>query len=324
MNKYVFSVDSSLRPTDWDSYVGQHNSKKLLRVSIDAAKKRKHNIEHILLYGSAGLGKTTLAQLLALEMDMFIQTTSGPMLERPGDLVALLSSFEKPSILFIDEIHRIPKTVEETLYPVMESGSLSIMVGKGVSARSVDLSFPPCTILGATTRLGMLSKPLLSRFSGGVLHLLPYTEEEIRVIIRQSACVLSIDIDEEALTLLSQRSRNTPRIANNLLKRSRDLADVLNSKITEKIAQEAMNICCIDGVGLTAQDYILLNTIHQSFNDGPVGINTLAATLGEQEITIEEYLEPFLLQIGFIERTPRGRIVTEKAKKHLKKENRIL
>ena len=250
---------------------------------------------------------------------MFLQTTSGPMLERPGDLIAILSSFEKPSILFIDEIHRIPKTVEETLYPVMEAGTLSIMVGKGVSARSVDLSFPPCTIIGATTRLGMLSKPLLSRFSGGILNLLPYTDKEICKIIFQSAEVLGVVVKNDAVQMLAKRSRNNPRTANNLLKRSRDLAEVKESEITNTIVRKTMEMCCIDEVGLTTQDYTFLKTILDSFEGGPVGVQTIAASIGEQEETVEEFLEPFLLQIGFVKRTPRGRVVTEKAKKHLNK-----
>ena len=315
------TFDTVLRPKEWSEYIGQDQIKKLLRVSIDAAKKRKENLDHLLLYGPPGLGKTTLANILATEMSMEIQTTSGPVLEKAGDIVAILSSFEKPSILFIDEIHRIPKSIEETLYPIMEAGVLDIMIGKGVSARSVNLSFAPCTIIGATTKAGMLSKPLLSRFSGGTLRLNQYTNKEIETIVTQSAKKLNIEIKNDAVQLLAERSRNTPRTANNLLKRSRDVAQVQETTITKDVALEAMNLCQVDEIGLSEQDYEYLTTLHHSFKGGPIGVAPLAAALNEQEITLEEYIEPFLIQINFIQRTPRGRTITQKAKEYLKEKD---
>ena len=306
------SLDSLLRPKVWDEYIGQEMIKKNLNILIAAAKERGQMPEHILLYGPAGLGKTTLAYIIGSVLEVPVHTTSGPMIERAGDIVSLASAMENGGVLFIDEIHRLSKNIEEVLYPIMESGSISIIVGKGPTARSVEINLPPIVIIAATTQVGKLSTPLRTRFSGGVMRLIPYTEDEIAQIVTRSAAVLDLTMPYEAATIIAQRARNTPRIANYLLKRVRDYAQVHNTDITPDIVQNALAERDIDEHGLTAEDRIVLKTIYKKFNGGPVGIQALATTLSEDTRTIEEVYEPFLLQAGFLERTPRGRSITEK------------
>ena len=306
------SLDSLLRPKVWDEYIGQEMIKKNLDVLIAAAKERGQMPEHILLYGPAGLGKTTLAYIIGSVLEVPVHTTSGPMIERAGDIVSLASSMESGGVLFIDEIHRLSKNIEEVLYPIMESGSISIIVGKGPTARSVEINLPPIVIIAATTQVGKLSTPLRTRFSGGVMRLIPYTEDEIAQIAMRSAAVLDIALSGESAAVIAQRARNTPRVANYLLKRVRDYAQVHNMTITPEVVQSALSERDIDEHGLTAEDRTVLKTIHESFNGGPVGIQALATTLSEDTRTVEEVYEPFLVQAGFLERTPRGRSITDK------------
>ena len=306
------SLDSLLRPKVWDEYIGQEMIKKNLNILIEAAKERGQVPEHILLYGPAGLGKTTLAYIIGSVLEVPVHTTSGPMIERAGDIVSLASAMENGGVLFIDEIHRLSKNIEEVLYPIMESGSISIIVGKGPTARSVEINLPPIVIIAATTQVGKLSTPLRTRFSGGVMRLIPYTEDEIAQIVLRSAAVLDITVPEQAAAIIAQRARSTPRIANYLLKRVRDYAQIHSTAITPEIVQNALSERDIDEHGLTAEDRTVLKTIHEAFNGGPVGIQALATTLSEDVRTIEEVYEPFLVQAGFIERTPRGRSITEK------------
>ncbi len=311
--------DNVLRPQSFDDYVGQEHIKKNLSVLIGAAKERGHNPEHVLFYGPPGLGKTTLAHVIAREVGANIKITSGPSIERVGDLAAILTNLQPGDMLFIDEIHRLNKTIEEVLYPVMETGKLDIMIGKGPSARTVQLDLPPFTLLGATTRFGMLSAPLRSRFSGGAFRLEFYTPEEIGTILNRSASILGINLPSHAMKNIAERSRQTPRIANYLLRRVRDYAQMHKSEINEEAVKRAFDMLGLDEHGLGAQDIAIMKTIIEKFGNGPVGIKNLAAALGEDEGTIEDVIEPYLIQLGFLERTPRGRTLTEKGKEYLKK-----
>ena len=314
------ALDQTLRPQKWDEYVGQELIKKNLRILIQAASERKESIEHLLFYGPAGLGKTTLALLIAKEIGAQIKTTSGPAIERVGDLASILTNLSPGDLLFIDEIHRLNKSIEEVLYPAMESRSLDIIIGKGPSARSIQLELPPFTLIAATTRVAMLSSPLRSRFSGGTFRLEFYTNEEVKKINNRSASLLGMEIADDASEEIAKRCRFTPRIANHFLKRCRDYAQVNGEKkITLDFAQKALGLMEVDILGLNNHDRRILNIIIDKFKGGPVGLQTLAAATSEDEATIEEVYEPFLLQLGFIERTSRGRIATENAYKHLGK-----
>lgn len=317
-------LDQTLRPTVWKDYIGQKNIKDNLHILLTAAAERKHPPEHLLFYGPPGLGKTTLAHLIAKETRAQLKSTSGPAIEKVGDLASILTNLSPGDILFIDEIHRLNKTIEEVLYPAMESGSLDIIIGKGPSARTIQLDLPPFTLIAATTRIALLSAPLRSRFSGGVFKLEFYTNDEISQIINRSAKLLNVEIVDEAKEEIAKRSRFTPRTANYLLKRSRDLAQVRKSKLSKEIVMEAINLLGIDEVGLNATDRSLLTIIEDKFNGGPVGLNTLAAALSEEQATIEDVYEPYLLQLGFIERTSRGRTITDRARKHLGKKLKSL
>jgi Holliday junction DNA helicase RuvB len=312
-------LDQTLRPNTWDEYIGQKNIKENLKILLKAAEQRKHPPEHLLFYGPPGLGKTTLANLIAKETRAQLKATSGPAIEKVGDLASILTNLSPGDILFIDEIHRLNKAIEEVLYPAMESGSLDIIIGKGPSARTIQLDLPPFTLIAATTRIAMLSAPLRSRFSGGVFKLEFYSDEEIEKIIERSAKILGVEIDKEAKTEIAKRSRSTPRTANYLLKRGRDLAQVNECDLTCQLVNEALNMLNIDELGLNAEDRAMLNIIEDKFNGGPVGLNTLAAALSEEQATIEDVYEPYLLKLGLIERTPRGRTVTDRARKHLGK-----
>ena len=312
-------LDLTLRPSRWDDYIGQKNIKENLKILLTAAKQRSHPPEHILFYGPPGLGKTTLAHLIAKEINTQIKATSGPAIEKVGDLASVLTNLSPGDILFIDEIHRLNKTIEEVLYPAMESGSLDIIIGKGPSARTLQLELPPFTLIAATTRIAMLSSPLRSRFSGGTFRLEFYSEEEIGEIIKRSAKILGIDIGAEASREIAKRSRFTPRTANYFLKRCRDFAQVSGGEITEKTVADTLELLGIDEVGLSSSDRSLLGALIEKFGGGPVGLNTLGAALSEEQATIEEVHEPYLIQLGFIERTPRGRVATGKAYDHLKK-----
>lgn len=312
-------LDNSLRPKDFENYIGQDRLKKNLQLAITAAKKRDEPIDHVLLYGPAGLGKTTMATVIANEMGRSVRITSGPAIERAGDLASILTNLEDNDILFIDEIHRLHRSVEEVLYSAMEDFKLDIMLGKGPSAKSLRLDLPKFTIIGATTRTGSLAAPLRDRF--GLQHRLEfYTDEEIARIIKRAAKILKIKIDDEACLFLAKRARLTPRIANRLLKRVRDYADVHGKgKVDIEIAKKAMAMLEIDDLGLDPADRRVLVTIIDNHGGGPVGVNTLAAVTGDEQSTIEDFFEPYLLQIGLIERTPRGRKATDKAYKHLDK-----
>jgi len=311
-------LDQTLRPSSWDEYIGQKSIKENLRVLLKAAAERKHPPEHILFYGPPGLGKTTLAHLIAKETSSQIKTTSGPAIEKVGDLASILTNLAPGDMLFIDEIHRLNKTIEEVLYPAMESGSLDIIIGKGPSARTIQLELPPFTLIAATTRIALLSAPLRSRFSGGTFRLEFYSDSEIQDILHRSAKVLGIDIDTTSSDKIAKRSRFTPRTANFLLKRVRDLAQVEKVPVSPAIVDRALAMLGIDELGLTQNDRDLLHTLIEKFGGGPVGLNTLAASLAEEEATVEEVHEPYLLQLGLIERTPRGRKATDKAFGHLK------
>jgi len=317
------AIDTSLRPKDFASYIGQERLKKNLQLTIAAAKKRSEPIDHVLLYGPPGLGKTTMASVIANEMGAQIRITSGPAIERAGDLASLLTNLQDGDILFIDEIHRLNRTVEEVLYSAMEDFKLDIMLGKGPSSRSLRLDLPKFTIIGATTRTGALAAPLRDRF--GMIHRLEfYTPEQIAEIVHRSADILNVEIVPEAAAIISTRARLTPRIANRILKRLRDYADVNGKgKIDEKIAGEAMALLEIDELGLDPGDRLLLSAIIDNYNGGPVGVDTLAALIADERSTIEDFYEPYLLQIGLLERTPRGRKVTPKAYKHLGKKHNI-
>lgn len=310
---------NTLRPKTLSDFVGQKKIKENLRVFMGAAKKRKQPLEHVLLYGPPGLGKTTLANIIASEMGVSIRTTSGPAIERAGDLASILTNLTDHDILFIDEIHRLHRTVEEVLYPAMEDHVLDIIIGKGPSARSLRLDLPNFTIIGATTRVGMLSSPLRDRFDAHY-QLDYYEDSDIADIIERSAKILGVKIDTTGVDELAKRSRKTPRIANRLLKRVRDFAEMEgNNEVTKEVAEEALLRLEIDQYGLDSADRKTLETIIEHYNGGPVGVNALAASSGQEIDTIEEVIEPFLLQIGFITRTPRGRVASKQAYEHLGK-----
>lgn len=317
----VLFLDQTLRPSSWKEYIGQKNIKNNLHVLLTAARERNHPPEHILFYGPPGLGKTTLAHLIAKETGAQIKATSGPAIEKIGDLASILTNLSSGDILFIDEIHRLNKTIEEVLYPAMESGTLDIIIGKGPSARTIQLDLPPFTLIAATTRIAMLSSPLRSRFSGGVFKLEFYTHKEIEDILKRSAKILGIAIDGEPAEEIAKRSRFTPRTANYLLKRVRDLAQVEKTAVSKTTVEKTLSMLGIDALGLTHADRDLLKTIIDKFGGGPVGLNTIAASLSEEQETIEEVHEPYLLQLGLIERTPRGRTVTPKGYEHLNIKN---
>jgi len=311
------NLDQALRPADWGEYVGQPSIKENLRILLQAAKGRQHQPEHVLLYGPPGLGKTTLAHLIAKEANASLRSTSGPAIERVGDLASILTNLSPGDVLFIDEIHRLNRTIEEVLYPAMESGVLDIVIGKGPAARTVQLELPAFTLIAATTRISMLSAPLRSRFSGGTFRLAYYNEDEIVEILKRSAKILDIKIDNESLREIARRSRATPRTANYLLKRARDFADVNNEPLNLKTVKKALALLEVDEGGLNQIDRDILTIIIEKFGGGPVGLKTISAALSEEEATIEEVHEPYLLQIGFIERTPRGRTVTPKGFEHI-------
>ncbi|NLN29047.1 MAG: Holliday junction branch migration DNA helicase RuvB [Firmicutes bacterium] len=310
-------IEGSLRPRHLEEYIGQTRVKENIRVFIEAAKQRGEALDHVLLYGPPGLGKTTLAHIIANELDVSIRITSGPAIEHQGALVAILTNLEPRDVLFIDEIHRLSRTVEEVLYPAMEDGAVDIVIGKGPGARTVRLSLPPFTLIGATTRIGMLTSPLRDRF--GVIERLDfYDESALTEILRRAATVLGIPAEEEGLREIARRSRGTPRVANRLLRRVRDFAQVRHEGIvTSEVAREALAALEVDALGLDRVDRLLLLTIIEKFGGGPVGIDTLAASIQEEPDTIEDVYEPYLLQIGYLQRTPRGRVATAGAYRHL-------
>ncbi|KKE80536.1 Holliday junction branch migration DNA helicase RuvB [Oceanobacillus caeni] len=310
------SIEQSLRPIRLNQYIGQDKVKENLQIFIKAAKMREEPLDHVLLYGPPGLGKTTLAAIIANEMGVHFRSTSGPAIERAGDLAAILSSLEPGDVLFIDEIHRLPRTVEEVLYPAMEDFFLDIVIGTGPSARSVRIDLPPFTLVGATTRAGLLSAPLRDRF--GVLSRLEfYDANHLQSIVERTAEIFQTSITKEAAFEVAKRSRGTPRIANRLLKRIRDISQVKGEEeISLETTNQALNMLQVDEVGLDHTDHKLLKGIIEGFRGGPVGLDTIAATIGEESQTIEDVYEPYLLQLGFIQRTPRGRVVTDKAYQH--------
>ena len=311
------AVEGSLRPQNLSEYIGQEKVKKNLRVFIEAAKMRGESLDHVLLYGPPGLGKTTLAGIIANEMDSNLKITSGPAIEKPGEIAAVLNGLSDGDVLFIDEIHRLNRSVEEVLYPAMEDYAIDIMIGKGASARSIRLDLPKFTLVGATTRAGMLTAPLRDRF-GVVTRMEYYTVEELKMIILRSAKVLEVGIDENGAYAMARRSRGTPRLANRLLKRVRDFAQVkYDGYITEEVADYALDLLDVDKEGLDQTDRGILLAMIEKFGGGPVGLETLAASIGEDPGTIEDVYEPYLLKNGFIQRTPRGRVVTDAAYAHL-------
>lgn len=312
-------LDQTLRPASWDEYVGQDSVKNNLHILISAAKERGTPPEHVLFYGPPGLGKTTLAHLISRELGGSLRATSGPAIERVGDLAAILTNLSPGDILFIDEIHRLSRTIEEVLYPAMESGVLNIIIGKGPSARTIDLPLPPFTLIAATTRVADLSAPLRSRFSGGVYRLEFYTEDNIADIVKRSAKILGVEIDPSGVQEIAKRARSTPRTANYLLKRARDYAQLKREPLSKKTVGESLGMLEVDELGLTPLDRKLLTVLIERFNGGPAGVNALAAALSEEPNTISEVHEPFLLQLGLIERTQRGRVATKKAYQHLGK-----
>lgn len=318
-SEYASFLDNKLRPSNWQDYIGQKAVKDNLKILIQAATERGVPPEHVLFYGPPGLGKTTLAHLVAHETGRAIKITSGPAIERVGDLASILTNLSAGDILFIDEIHRLNKTIEEVLYPAMESGVLDIIIGKGPSARTIQLELPPFTLLAATTRVAMISSPLRSRFSGGVFRLEFYSEDEIAEILRRSAKIIGVTIENDAEKEIAKRSRFTPRTANYFLKRARDFAQVKGKPLNLETVELALKLLGIDELGLSPSDRRFLEIIADKFAGGPVGLSTLAAALSEEEATIEEFNEPYLLQLGLIERTSRGRTLTTHAYNHLGK-----
>ena len=309
-------IEKSLRPQTLSEYIGQEKAKENLKVYIEAAKNRGESLDHVLFYGPPGLGKTTLAGIIANEMGVHMKVTSGPAIAKPGEMAAILSNLQEGDSLFVDEIHRLNRQVEEVLYPAMEDYAIDIMMGKGASARSIRLDLPKFTLVGATTRAGLLSAPLRDRF-GVVHHLEFYTPEELKVIIQHSAIILGVEIDEKGALELARRSRGTPRLANRLLKRVRDFAEVkYDGKINEEVAAFALDLLEVDKLGLDMNDRNILYTIIEKFNGGPVGLDTLAASIGEDSGTIEDVYEPYLVKNGFINRTPKGRVATDFAYHH--------
>jgi Holliday junction DNA helicase RuvB len=319
-------LDQTLRPSHWEEYIGQKNIKDNLHILLRAAKERNHPPEHILFYGPPGLGKTTLAHLVAKETGAQMKVTSGPAIMKVGDLASILTNLSSGDILFIDEIHRLNKAIEEVLYPAMESGTLDIIIGKGPSARTIQLDLPPFTLIAATTRVAMISSPLRSRFSGGVFKLEFYNETEIGEIIRRSARILKVDIEDTAVSEIAKRSRFTPRTANYHLKRCRDYAQINKTKLTQDSVEKSLNMLGVDSLGLTSADREIMSVLINKFNGGPVGLSTISAALSEEQATIEEVYEPYLIQLGLLERTPRGRVVTDKAYAHLniKNQNKLI
>lgn len=310
-------IEKTLRPQCLDDYIGQEKAKSILKIYIEAAKQRHDSLDHVLFYGPPGLGKTTLAGIIANEMGVNMKVTSGPAIEKPGEMAAILNNLQEGDLLFVDEIHRLNRQVEEVLYPAMEDFAIDIMIGKGSTARSVRLDLPHFTLVGATTRAGLLTAPLRDRF-GMIHHMEFYTEDELKLIIKQSAKVLNVKIEDAGATELARRSRGTPRLANRILKRVRDFAQVkYNGVITETVAHTALDLMDVDTLGLDRVDRNILVTIIEKFGGGPVGLDTLAASIGEDAGTIEDVYEPYLLMRGLIDRTPRGRVATQIAYTHL-------
>ena len=310
-------IEKTLRPQCLDDYIGQEKAKSTLKIYIEAAKQRHDSLDHVLFYGPPGLGKTTLAGIIANEMGVNMKVTSGPAIEKPGEMAAILNNLQEGDLLFVDEIHRLNRQVEEVLYPAMEDFAIDIMIGKGSTARSVRRDLPHFTLVGATTRAGLLTAPLRDRF-GMIHHMEFYTEDELKLIIKQSAKVLNVKIEDAGATELARRSRGTPRLANRILKRVRDFAQVkYNGVITETVAHTALDLMDVDTLGLDRVDRNILVTIIEKFGGGPVGLDTLAASIGEDAGTIEDVYEPYLLMKGLIDRTPRGRVATQIAYTHL-------
>lgn len=317
MTEEDIRIEGNLRPQYLEDYIGQEKAKQNLKIYIEAAKQRKDSLDHVLFYGPPGLGKTTLAGIIANEMGVHMKVTSGPAIEKPGEMAAILNNLQEGDVLFVDEIHRLNRQVEEVLYPAMEDFAIDIMIGKGATARSIRLDLPHFTLVGATTRAGLLTAPLRDRF-GVIHHLEFYTEKELQTIIQHSAKILGVEIDTRGAAEMAKRSRGTPRLANRLLKRVRDFAQVkYDGKITEEVAVFALDLLEVDTYGLDQTDRYILNTIIQKFQGGPVGLDTLAAAIGEDSGTIEDVYEPYLIQHGFLNRTPRGRVATEHAYYHL-------